>query len=72
MPGVAPSKIISCGVFAPAHFQHDGLPADGVGRAVQNIRRRHAARQRAVDRDVFGVDDVLDIRPSRRPRRCLR
>ena len=48
-------------VLAPAHLEHQGLPADGVGRAVQNVGRGHAAGQRAVNGDVVGVDDVLDV-----------
>ena len=48
-------------VLAPAHLERQRLAADGVGGAVQDVGRGHAAGQRAIDRDVLGVDDVLDI-----------
>ena len=48
------------GVRAPAKFDDLILSANGVGRAVQQIRRRHAAGQLAVDVDVRRIDDIAD------------
>ena len=48
------------GVRAPAKFDHLILTTNGVGRAMQQIRRRHAAGQLAVDVDVRRIDDVAD------------
>src|SRR5262249_52597945 len=49
------------GVLAPTHFGGQSLAADRVCGTMQNICRGNAARQRAIDGDIFGVDDVLDI-----------
>src|ERR1019366_2541701 len=47
--------------LAPPHLQRQRLPADRVGRTVQDVGGGHAARQRAVDRDVVRVDDIPDV-----------
>ena len=52
-------------ILAPAHLQHDGLAADRVGRAVQDVGGGHSAGQRAVDGDVLRVDHVLDVHHRR-------
>ena len=49
------------GILAPAHLDGQGLAADRVGGAVQNVGGGDAAGQRAVDGDVLGIEDVLDI-----------
>ena len=72
MPGVAPSKIMALGVLAPAHFERQGFAADGVGGAVQNIGGGDAAGERAVDGDVLGIEDVVDVDHGRDATRCLR
>ena len=45
---------------APAQFYQRRLAADGVGRAVQQLRSHYAAGQVAVNVYVFGVDHVAD------------
>ena len=39
-------------------LDHDGLPADHVGRPVQQQRRRHSARQPAIDRLVLIIERI--------------
>ena len=47
-------------ILAPAQLDHCTLAADRVGAAVQDIGGRDAARQRAVNGDIFGVQYVFD------------
>src|SRR4029077_4515492 len=49
------------GGLAPAQLDHNGLAADGVGAAVQNIGDGNAAGQIAVNIDIVGVENVRDI-----------
>jgi hypothetical protein len=44
--------------LSPAQFDDDGLPADGVSGAVQNVGDRYAASEVAVDINVIGIQDV--------------
>src|SRR5262249_10161467 len=44
----------------PAQLDHIVLAADRVGAAVQHVRRRHAAREIAIDVDVGRIEYVLD------------
>ena len=46
------------GIKAPAEFDHLVLPADGVGRAVQQIGGGDATCKLPVDVDVGGIDDI--------------
>ena len=59
-------------VFAPAHFEHGAFAADGVGAAVQDVGGGDAARQRAVDGDVVGIENVFDADHGGHRDSCLR
>src|ERR1019366_2291711 len=49
------------GTLAPTQLDGQGLAADGVGGAVQDVGGGDAAGQRAVDGDILRVEHVLDI-----------
>ena len=51
--------------LAPAQLDDDGLAADRIGAAMQNIRGRDAASEIAIDVDVFGIQHVGDVRDRR-------
>ena len=58
IPGSAPGKQVLRLGHAPLEFDDDRLAADRVGAAVKNVRRRDAACQVALDRDVERVQHV--------------
>src|SRR6476620_8343005 len=45
--------------LAPTQLDDDGLSADRIRAAVQHIRYRQSAGQRAIDVDVHRIDDVF-------------
>ena len=49
------------GGLAPAELDDDGLAADGIGAAVQNVGDGDAAREIAIDVDVVGIENVGDV-----------
>jgi hypothetical protein len=52
-------------VSPPPKFDDLVLTPDWIGRAVKNIRRRHASSELTVDRDVVAIDEITDANFSR-------
>src|SRR5436305_4164662 len=47
--------------LAPSKFDDFRLSTNGISATVQYVRNSESARQAAIDVDVGGIDDVLDV-----------
>jgi hypothetical protein len=65
------SKAKPIRILAPAHLNHLVLTTDGIGVAVQHVRRSYTASERTIDTDIIRGSPYLRYRPWQLPKHCL-
>src|SRR5690606_33532032 len=59
-PGRRLSELQLVGDEAPAELDHLILTSDRIGRAVEDVRRREAAGELAIDIDIVAIEEIAD------------